>query len=635
MFTRSSVRLRRQDRRDEQLVRVRRGRARSARRDTRPGAAARLRRRALARRGVGPSAEGTLDACPLRSSPTVTPAEFAERRRHVRRASTTRSLASTGHAALGDAVWRDLAQPDPDSLGLLARRSRVRARRAQRQLLAPALGDRPRAHARPRARAEIVARAARRGRARTSPRTAAAAWSCWVFGATDDDDAARAPPASRPRAISTRCASRSRSPSTPMWPAGFEVRDFEPGRDEAAWLAREQPRVREPPRAGRLDRGDAAAPAWPSPGSTRRSSCSRSTPTGSPASTGASCTPRVGAEPALGEICVIGVDPRMAGHAASGAPLAIDGLRAVHERGVAHRLAVHRADNDARAQAVPAPRLRRAPHRPRLRTRGRRPRDAPATAPTRDDVPRRCSPRGASRRTAPTRSTTGCGRNGVRSRRSRTSAKELRARARGGAPARARRPSPSSTATTASPPSGSGARPTARRSRPSSCATTTARPCASRRRPAARWAARSARPVRPASSGTSTPARSSSRSLRAQHASPQRVGNVVFMGMGEPLANVDAGARVAHAPARRRRLLGPPPHGVDRRRRARHATASREFPLPVTLAVSLHAPDDALRERARPARTAATRSPRCSTPPARTRTPRAGGSRSSTRASRA
>src|SRR3954468_15193408 len=28
--------------------------------------------------------------------------------------------------------------------------------------------------------------------------------------------------------------------------------------------------------------------------------------------------------------------------------------------------------------------------------------------------------------------------------------------------------------------------------------------------------------------------------LRAQHASPQRVSNVVFMGMGEPLANVDA-----------------------------------------------------------------------------------------------
>ena len=50
-----------------------------------------------------------------------------------------------------------------------------------------------------------------------------------------------------------------------------------------------------------------------------------------------------------------------------------------------------------------------------------------------------------------------------------------------------------------------------------------ARRCACRRRPAARWAARSARPARPASSATSTPARSSSRCVRAQHASPQRV----------------------------------------------------------------------------------------------------------------
>jgi 23S rRNA (adenine2503-C2)-methyltransferase len=83
--------------------------------------------------------------------------------------------------------------------------------------------------------------------------------------------------------------------------------------------------------------------------------------------------------------------------------------------------------------------------------------------------------------------------------------------------------------------------------------------------------------------------------LRAQHASPQRVGNVVYMGMGEPLANVDAvleSLTRLHADA-----------GFS----ARHLTVStvgvvpgmhrlREFPLPVTLAVSLHAPDDVLRD---------------------------------------
>jgi 23S rRNA (adenine2503-C2)-methyltransferase len=82
--------------------------------------------------------------------------------------------------------------------------------------------------------------------------------------------------------------------------------------------------------------------------------------------------------------------------------------------------------------------------------------------------------------------------------------------------------------------------------------------------------------------------------VRASHESPQRVGNVVFMGMGEPLANLDAVWEAIE------RLHGG--FGVS----ARHITVSTvgvvpgmralaEKPLPVTLAVSLHAPDDALR----------------------------------------
>jgi 23S rRNA (adenine2503-C2)-methyltransferase len=82
--------------------------------------------------------------------------------------------------------------------------------------------------------------------------------------------------------------------------------------------------------------------------------------------------------------------------------------------------------------------------------------------------------------------------------------------------------------------------------------------------------------------------------LRAQHASEQRVSNVVFMGMGEPLANVDA---VWESVERMHGDLG---------LSARHITVSTvgivpgmrrlaDLPLPVTLAVSLHAPDDELR----------------------------------------
>ncbi len=58
--------------------------------------------------------------------------------------------------------------------------------------------------------------------------------------------------------------------------------------------------------------------------------------------------------------------------------------------------------------------------------------------------------------------------------------------------------------------------------------------------------------------------------VRAAHASPQPVTNVVFMGMGEPLANYDADLGRGRAPARRPRALGPPHHRLDRRRRAGH-----------------------------------------------------------------
>jgi 23S rRNA (adenine2503-C2)-methyltransferase len=84
--------------------------------------------------------------------------------------------------------------------------------------------------------------------------------------------------------------------------------------------------------------------------------------------------------------------------------------------------------------------------------------------------------------------------------------------------------------------------------------------------------------------------------LRAQHESPARVSNVVFMGMGEPLANYEAVWRSVerlHADvgisARRLTIstVGVVP-GIRR-------LASED--LPVTLAVSLHAPDDALRSQ--------------------------------------
>ncbi|CAM3230586.1 putative dual-specificity RNA methyltransferase RlmN [Stackebrandtia soli] len=91
--------------------------------------------------------------------------------------------------------------------------------------------------------------------------------------------------------------------------------------------------------------------------------------------------------------------------------------------------------------------------------------------------------------------------------------------------------------------------------------------------------------------------------VRAAHQSEQsglgRLSHVVFMGMGEPLANY---ARVVDAV---RRLITPAPDGLGLS--ARHITVSTVGLVPairrltdeemsVTLAVSLHAPDDELRD---------------------------------------
>jgi 23S rRNA (adenine2503-C2)-methyltransferase len=85
-----------------------------------------------------------------------------------------------------------------------------------------------------------------------------------------------------------------------------------------------------------------------------------------------------------------------------------------------------------------------------------------------------------------------------------------------------------------------------------------------------------------------------------------RVSNVVFMGMGEPLANYDALLRAV------RRLTAPVPDGLGLAQR--HITVSTVGLVPamhrlvaerlqVTLAVSLHAPDDELRDTLVPVNT--------------------------------
>jgi 23S rRNA (adenine2503-C2)-methyltransferase len=85
-----------------------------------------------------------------------------------------------------------------------------------------------------------------------------------------------------------------------------------------------------------------------------------------------------------------------------------------------------------------------------------------------------------------------------------------------------------------------------------------------------------------------------------------RVGNVVFMGMGEPLANYAAVVRAV------RRLTEPAPAGLGISARGVTVSTVGLVPaierlagegLPVTLALSLHAPDDELRDELVPINT--------------------------------
>ncbi|NLS09130.1 23S rRNA (adenine(2503)-C(2))-methyltransferase RlmN [Nesterenkonia sp. MY13] len=91
----------------------------------------------------------------------------------------------------------------------------------------------------------------------------------------------------------------------------------------------------------------------------------------------------------------------------------------------------------------------------------------------------------------------------------------------------------------------------------------------------------------------------SSSSVSGEKAGPQRVGNIVFMGMGEPLANYK---RVMNAV---RRMIDPAPEGLGMSARGITVSTVGLVPaikkladenLPITFALSLHAPDDELRD---------------------------------------
>jgi len=270
----------------------------------------------------------------------VDPPEFAAQRAAVG-ALDAAARALDGHSSLADAVWRDLAHPGRDSVGLLvdarAYLHLARADGTDTSTWTVGLVRLPEARERPLTRALLDAGAqhvAHHGGGRLT---------CWILGATEADDTTFAGAGFRP----TRTLLEMRAPlpvaAVARRPAGIEVRSFEPGRDEAAWLLvnnrafaehQDQGGWNEVTLRGRMsepwfdpelfflafDREGLAGFNW--------------------------MKQHVALEPdpPLGEIYVIGVDPRAQG-TGLGRALALTGLHAVHGRGAVEGMLFCAADN--------------------------------------------------------------------------------------------------------------------------------------------------------------------------------------------------------------------------------------------------------------------------------------------------
>ena len=259
----------------------------------------------------------------------VAPEEFGAIRERVARIEEA-AQATDGHPSLGDAAWRDLDAPQPDSAGFyvddlayahVARSDNISPRH---WVLGITLAPRARGANFRRALLDAaLAHVATHGGGRAV---------LWLLGArAEDDDELRAI-GLRPE----RDLFEMRVPlpldEQPKWPPGIDVRPFTPGRDEQAWLD-----VNNRAFAGHPEQG-----GWVAETLDRRTAESWFDPAlfllafddnGLAGFNWMKIHDAQGRDPRLGEIFVIGVDPRMQG-TGLGRALAIAGLDAVRHRGV-------------------------------------------------------------------------------------------------------------------------------------------------------------------------------------------------------------------------------------------------------------------------------------------------------------
>lgn len=258
----------------------------------------------------------------------VEPADFASVRNEIA-ALEDAARARRGHASLGEAAWRDLAHPAPDSVGFFAGASAyIHVARADS-------GD-PDAWT-----ASFVANPDGAATGDVTVLLAAAiqyvaghggrSLACWVTGASMADDTELSASGFETRGTLFEMRAPLPVTETATFPSGMSMRAFEPARDEADWLA-----VNNRAFAGHPDQGDWRAQTlrdrmaedWFDPSVFLLAFDDKGLAGFNWCKQHQAHPP----DPELGEIYVIGVDPRAQG-TGLGRALAIEGLHLLYAKG--------------------------------------------------------------------------------------------------------------------------------------------------------------------------------------------------------------------------------------------------------------------------------------------------------------
>jgi mycothiol synthase len=239
---------------------------------------------------------------------------------------------ATGHPALGAAVWRDLADPGTDSVGLLARvdgHADAYVHVARSDTFAPqhwVLGLAARSAASP-----VVARLLELAVEHVATHGGTEA-VVWRFDPTPEDDAALAALGFAAQRDLYQMRVPLPRPETARFPDSVVVREFEPGRDEDAWLAVNNAAFGNHPDQGGWVRGTLErrmAEPWFDPSLFLLAEDAA----GLAGFDWLKVHEPDGHDPRIGEIFVIGVDPGHQG-LGLGRALAVEGLARVAARGI-------------------------------------------------------------------------------------------------------------------------------------------------------------------------------------------------------------------------------------------------------------------------------------------------------------